>query len=91
MKHCLWSKGDIDKKGKCLVAWDVACKPRNQGGLGIIDIHSQNEALLMKFLDKFYNHADVPRVSLTWSNLYTNEQTPPQSRCLLDPSGGRTF
>jgi hypothetical protein len=59
----------------------VAYKPRNQGGLGIIDIQSQNKALLMKFLDKFYNHADVPWVSLTWSNLYSNEQTPPQSRC----------
>jgi hypothetical protein len=90
-KHCLWSKGDIDKKGKCLVAWDVACKPRNQGGLGIIDIQSQNEALLMKFLDKFYNHADVPWVSLTWSNLYSNEQIHHKAGALLDPSGGRTF
>jgi hypothetical protein len=32
----------------------------DQGGLGIIDIQSQNDALLMKFLDKFYNNADDP-------------------------------
>jgi hypothetical protein len=37
-KHCLWSKGDIHRKGKCLAAWDVACKPKDQGGLGITDI-----------------------------------------------------
>jgi hypothetical protein len=33
---------------------------------------NQNSALLMKFLDKFYNHADIPWVKLTWSKLYQN-------------------
>lgn len=64
-KHCLWSKGDINRKGSCLATWEVACKPKEQGGLGIIDIESQNDALLMKFLDKFYNNVDVPWVNLT--------------------------
>lgn len=27
-KHCLWSKGDINRMGTCLVAWEVACKPK---------------------------------------------------------------
>ena len=80
-KHCLWSKGDINRKGRCLAAWEVACKPKNQGGLGIIDIQSQNEALLMKFLDKFFNNSDVPWVSLTWAAFYSNNQVPPQARC----------
>lgn len=34
----------------------------------------------MKFLDKFYNCADVPRVSLTWNKFYSNSQTAPQAR-----------
>lgn len=59
-KHCLWSKGDINRKGSCLAAWETACKPKVQGGLGIIDIQKQNDVLLMKFLDKFYNCAYVP-------------------------------
>jgi len=59
-KHCLWDKGDINRKGKCLVAWETACRPKDEGGLGIIDIQKQNEALLLKFLDKFYNRADLP-------------------------------
>ena len=79
-KHCLWDKGDINRKGKCMVAWEIACRPKDQGGLGIIDIKSQNEALLMKFLDKFYNYADLPWVELTWNKLYSNTQTPPHAR-----------
>jgi hypothetical protein len=59
-KHCLWSKGDINRKGSCLVAWEIACKPKDQGGLGIIDIKSENIALLLKYLGKFYNKADTP-------------------------------
>jgi len=80
-KHCLWSKGDINRKGSCLVAWETACKPKDQGGLGIIDIETQNHALLLKFLDKFYNRDASPWVTLTWSKLYANSQTP------LSPSG----
>lgn len=79
-KHCLWSKGDINRKGTCLVAWENACKPKDQGGLGIIDIKSQNNALLLKFLDQFYNKHDIPWVHLTWSKLYINHQTPPHAR-----------
>jgi hypothetical protein len=71
-KSCLWSKGEINRKSKYLVAWEVATKPKDQGGLGIIDIKSLNNALLMKFLDRFYNKADIPWVSLTWSKLYSN-------------------
>ena len=59
-KHCLWSKGDINRKGSCLVAWETACKAKNKGGLGIIDIEKQNDALLMKHLNNFYNHAELP-------------------------------
>jgi hypothetical protein len=79
-KHCLWSKGYINRRGSCLVAWETACKPKDEGGLGIIDIKNQNSALLLKFLDKFYHKDDTPWVDLTWSKLYSNHQTPPQAR-----------
>jgi hypothetical protein len=69
-KHCLWSGGDIHKKGSCLAAWEPAC--RSKGGLGIINIQNQNKALLLKF----YNHADIPWVKLSWSILYSNTSTP---------------
>jgi len=41
---------------------------------------NQNYTLLIKFLDKFYNHAEIPWVELTWSKLYRNSQTPPHVR-----------
>jgi hypothetical protein len=80
-KKCLWSGGEINRKGICLAAWDAACRSKNEGGLGIIDLKTQNTALLLKYLDKFYNQSDLPWVQLTWSNLYSNQQTPPQARC----------
>jgi hypothetical protein len=54
-KHCLWDRGDINRKGGCLVAWKNACLPKEQGGLGIINVRIQNTALLLKHLHKFYN------------------------------------
>jgi hypothetical protein len=55
IRHCLWSDRKSDSKGKSLAAWDMICKPREKGGLGILDFKKQNEALLMKHLHKFYN------------------------------------
>lgn len=83
-KHRLWSGGDINRKGSCLAAWTTACKPKEEGGLGIIDLRAQNSALLLKFLDKFYNHANTPWVKLTWENFYKNNFIPPHAKC---PSG----
>jgi hypothetical protein len=51
--HCLWSDRKLDSKGKSLAAWDMICKPKEKGGLGILDFKKQNEALLMKNLHKF--------------------------------------
>lgn len=81
-KKCLWSGGEINRKGNCLAAWEAACRPKKEGGLGIIDLKTQNTALLLKYLDKFYNSADLPWVILTWTKLYSNNQTPPQARSL---------
>jgi hypothetical protein len=48
------------KKGGNLVAWPTIMLPKEKGGLGIINLRLQNDALLMKHLSKFYNRADVP-------------------------------
>lgn len=72
--------GDINRKGTCLAAWETACKSKDEGGLGIIDIKTQNNALLLKFLDKFYRKSDIPWVQVTWSKIYDSHQTPPHLR-----------
>jgi hypothetical protein len=35
-------------------------KPKEKGGLGVINLRLQNDALLMKHLHKFYNKVEVP-------------------------------
>jgi len=51
---------DSNAKMKSLVAWPKCCKPKKKGGLGIINLRSQNSALLLKHLDKFYNKKEIP-------------------------------
>lgn len=53
-KNCLWRGSDYSKKGYNLAAWNLVQKPKSKGGLGVINLSLQNEALLMKQLDKFY-------------------------------------
>ena len=68
----------LDKKteqgDKCnsLAAWDMVYRPKECGGLGIIKLRIQSEALLLKYLHKFYNHHDLPWVELIWTTYYTH-------------------
>jgi hypothetical protein len=55
------------------------CRTKKEGGLNIVNLENQNSALLMKFLNKFYNHAEILWVQLTWSKLYYNQFIPPHS------------
>ena len=40
------------------------CAEKKDSGLGVIDIKKQNEALLLKNLNKFFNRMDIPWVNL---------------------------
>lgn len=46
-------------------------KPKSEGGLGVLKLETQNVALLMKYLHKFYNKSDLPWVWLIWNNYYS--------------------
>jgi hypothetical protein len=54
----------------------MMCKPKDQGGLGILNLRVQNQALVMKNLHKFYNHVDIPWVKLIWHAYYDIEALP---------------
>lgn len=49
---------------------------QKDGGLGVLQISTQNDALLMKFLHKFYNKADLPWVHLLWDKYYSDGKMP---------------
>lgn len=64
-----------DQGDKCnsLAAWDRVCHPKNKGGLGVINLKVQSDALLLKYLHKFYNHTPIPWVELIWSTYFNNK------------------
>jgi hypothetical protein len=59
-------------KSKPLVAWKKCTRPKRKGGLGIINLRSRNNAILLKHLDMFYNKEDIPWVNLIWNTYYAN-------------------
>jgi hypothetical protein len=68
-RHCLWKRKDKDKINS-LAAWEMVCRPKNKGGLGIINLRVQNNALLLKHLHKFYNNEDIPWIHLVRDAYY---------------------
>nr|XP_040245306.1 uncharacterized protein LOC120964586 [Aegilops tauschii subsp. strangulata] len=68
-RQCLW-RGNNDVPKQSLAAWELVCRPRDKGGLGIINLNIQNQGLLLKHLHKFYNKVDVPWVTLIWNSYY---------------------
>ena len=47
-KQCLWRGNDASKKGGNLAAWHMVQKPKQKGGLGVLNLRLQNDALLLK-------------------------------------------
>lgn len=72
-----------------MAAWDLVRRPKDKGGLGVIDLSTQNDALLLKKLDKFYRKEDVQWVQLIWQRYYS-EGAQHVRREKKVPSGGKT-
>jgi hypothetical protein len=72
----MWRNSDSNAKSKPLMAWEKCTRPKRKGGLGIINLRSQNNALLLKHLDKFYKKEDIPWVNLICNTYYVNGEVP---------------
>lgn len=68
-KHCLRRGFDPNFKRKSLAASDKVRRPKNKGGIGVINLRLQN-ALLLKHLIKFYMAMDLPWVKLAYLEYY---------------------
>ncbi|KAG8051284.1 hypothetical protein GUJ93_ZPchr0009g2396 [Zizania palustris] len=75
-RACLWRGRTPEESMKPLVKWEHVYKPKEKGGLGVINIRAQNNALLLKMLDKFYNKRDIPWVNLIWQKYYNSGNVP---------------
>jgi hypothetical protein len=72
IKHCFWRGSDLNAKIPPLAVWTLATRPKKDGGLGIVNLQTKNDALMLKNLHKFYNKLDCPWVNLIWENYYQN-------------------
>ena len=79
LRHCLWRGPDLEDHRPAMVAWRTVCRPKDQGGLGVMDIFVQNKALLLKNLHKFYNRHNIPWVNLIWETHYNGDLLPGNS------------
>jgi hypothetical protein len=43
----------MQSKKPSKVDWEKVRKPKKDGGLGVLNVQTHNEAMLLKFLDKF--------------------------------------
>jgi hypothetical protein len=59
----------------------MVCKPKKNGGLGIVNFQKLNASLLIKILDKFYNHRDIPWVKLVWHAYYQDKVPHAENLC----------
>ena len=75
-KLCLWRGVDFNARQKPKAAWATVYREKEEGGLGVLNIKTQNEALLIKHLHNFFNKKDIPWVSLVWEKYYGSGKLP---------------
>lgn len=80
IKLCLWRGADVNAKQRPKVAWPVVCRAKDEGGLGVLNLKTRNEALLIEHLSKFFNRKDTPWVSLIWETYYDSGKLPGTSK-----------
>lgn len=56
----LWAAGDSCTPGQCRVAWKLVCRPRDLGGLGVLDLQRFNNALRLRWLWQAKTGANKP-------------------------------
>jgi hypothetical protein len=80
MKHCLWRGSDLNSKKTLQRCLANGLSAKKQGGLGVIDRSLHNDAMLLKFMHKFFNKEDIPWIQLIWENYYANGKLPSQNK-----------
>ena len=60
-------QGALDKHKYRLAKWNILCRPKDQGGPGILDLHLQNKSLLAKWLVNLLNTKGL------WQTLLANK------------------
>lgn len=78
-KHYLWRGAEANAKKVAKAAWPIVSTPKEEGGLGVLNLQTHNEALILKHLHKFFNRCNLPWVELIWDKHYKNGKLPGSS------------
>ncbi|KAJ3686617.1 hypothetical protein LUZ61_015781 [Rhynchospora tenuis] len=73
-RNFIWKGNSGGGNGIHLVAWDRLCLPKSVGGLGLIDLGSQNVSLLLRWLWRLHTCPDSQWTSLI-KQLYGKRST----------------
>jgi hypothetical protein len=60
IRHCLWRGAEANTRKVAKAAWPLVYIPKEEGGLGVLNLQTHNEALLLKHLYKFFNKCNLP-------------------------------
>ena len=66
-------QGSSDKHKYRLAKWDILCRPKDQGGLDILNLQLQNKCLLAKWLVNLLNTEGIWQTPLR--NKYLNSKS----------------
>ena len=75
----LWNAAERASGAQCLVAWELVCRGKEEGGLGVRDLATQNYAFLLKILHRLHSIPLSRWAAWVWGAL--------GERLLLDPRG----
>lgn len=75
-KHYLWRGAEANARKIAKASWPMVFVSKGEGALGVLNLQTQNEALLLKYLHKFFNRSDLPWVKLIWEKHYRNDKLP---------------
>ena len=70
-----------------MVKWDLICRPKSMGGLGIINTLVLNKCLMIKWWWKIMFLEEHP----TWLSLLKSKYFPSSSPMFASSSGGSQF
>lgn len=55
----LWTRAAKTTGSQCLVAWPTVCQTKEKGGLGVRELHLQNQCLLLKLVHGLHHPGDL--------------------------------
>lgn len=60
----------MDEKSTTLIGWDKICRPKQLGGLSILNVATRNKVLLMKNPHKFSHKENLPWINFIQEKYY---------------------